>query len=250
MLHASCTAVTVILRAETVVCCTRSLVRTKNGGKTVWSRQRVRETPFVPRSSYGRRMSRKDCRPDRDFLTYLFCDSGFAMHFLKGVGLLRSKVQCNSCGWDTWSAELCIPEGFRWRCRKKVDGVKCSESRSIKHGSWFQHSNLTFREILLISYDIVRREPARHIQQEYRLSSRTVTYWGIYFRQGRACVVCHNVSSVTSQIPPNTVTDIFTDTMALMLLTTLIYVSYAGHHRESRIVKPIQNCDVKTMCWN
>ena len=97
---------------------------------------------------------------------FVFCDQGFS--FLKDVGLLRSEVQCITCGPDmTWSAEPSIPEAFRWRCRKKVAGVKCSESRSIKHGSWFQHSHLTLNEILLIKYDIVRREPARHIQKEY-----------------------------------------------------------------------------------
>jgi len=147
--------------------------------------KRLQKMPFVPRSSYGRRMLREGGGPNRDFLTYLFCDHGFAMQFLMDVGLLRSKVQCNTCGRDiTWSAERSIPEGFSWRCRKKIASVKCSESRSIKHGSWFQQSNLTFREILLISYDIVCREPAHHIQQEFRLSSRTVTDWGMYVLQG------------------------------------------------------------------
>ena len=55
------------------------------------------------------------------------------MHFLMGVGLLRSKVQCNTCGRDiTWSVQPGIPEEFRCRCRNKVAGVKCSGSRSIK----------------------------------------------------------------------------------------------------------------------
>ena len=59
--------------------------------------------------------------------------------------------------------------------------VKCSESRSIKHGSWFQRSNLTFREIILITY--VRRDPARRIQREYCLTSSTVADWGIFCRE-------------------------------------------------------------------
>ena len=54
----------------------------------------------MPRSSYGRSMLREDGGPNRDFLKYLFCDQGFAMQFLKDVGLLRSKVECNTCGRD------------------------------------------------------------------------------------------------------------------------------------------------------
>jgi len=97
--------------------------------------KRLQEMPFIPRASYRRRMLRQDGGQNRDFLTYLSCDDGLAMQFLKDVGLLRSKVQCNTCNRDmTWSAEPCIPEGFRWRCRRKFAGVKCSASRCIKTG--------------------------------------------------------------------------------------------------------------------
>jgi len=146
--------------------------------------KRLQEMPFVPRASYGRWMLREDGGPNRDFLAYLFCDFGFAMQFLKDVGLLRSKVQCNTCGRDmTWSAEPSIPEGFRWRCRRKVAGVKCSESRSIKYGSWFRQSNLTFREILLVTYDIVCREPACPTREEYGVSPNTIADWGMFCRE-------------------------------------------------------------------
>ena len=62
--------------------------------------KRLQEMPFIPRGSYRRRMLRQDDGPNRDFLTYLFCDDGLAMQFLKDVGLLRSKVQCNTCDRD------------------------------------------------------------------------------------------------------------------------------------------------------
>jgi len=78
----------------------------------------------------------------------------------------------------TWSAQPHIPEGFRWRCRRKV-----AESRSIKHGSWLQKSNLTFQEILFITYDIVRRERAHQIQQELRFSKQTVADWGMFCKE-------------------------------------------------------------------
>jgi hypothetical protein len=70
-------------------------------------------------------MLREDGGPNKIFLTLLFCDEAIAIVFLKDVDLLRSKVQCNTCGRNvTWSAQIIIPEGFRWLCRKKVAGVK------------------------------------------------------------------------------------------------------------------------------
>ena len=79
----------------------------------------------------------------------------------------------------TWSADSSLPEGFRWRCHRRVAAVRCNHSASIKLGSWFQQSNFTLQEILLITYDIVRREQANRIQTEYHLSAHTVTDWGM-----------------------------------------------------------------------
>jgi len=172
MQHASCTTVTAFFapKSSCTLCALHVLSFTRKIVPKLCEvvseyEKRLQEMPFVPRSSYGRQMLREDGGQNSNFLTYLFCDNGFGMQFLKDMGLLRSKAQCNNCGRDmTWSVEPSIPEGFGWRSRKKVAGVKCSESKSIKHGSWFQQRNFTFREILLISYDIVRREPASHIQ--------------------------------------------------------------------------------------
>jgi len=97
------------------------------------------------------------------------------------VGLLRNNVQCNSCCRDmTWFTEANIPDVFRWWYRRKFAGAKCSDSRTIKHGSWFQQRNVTFQEILYSTYDIVRRDPAQQIQNEYRFSWRTFADWGIF----------------------------------------------------------------------
>jgi hypothetical protein len=52
----------------------------------------------------------------------------------------------------------------------------------IKQGSWFQQSNLIFQEILLITYDIVYREPAHKIRSEYRLTDHSAADWGMFCR--------------------------------------------------------------------
>jgi len=40
-------------------------------------------------------MLREDDAPNKMFLTFLFSDQAIAITFLKDVGLLRCKVQCN-----------------------------------------------------------------------------------------------------------------------------------------------------------
>ena len=58
----------------------------------------------------------------------------------------------------------------------------CSESKSIKYGSWFQHTNLTFQEVMFLTY-IVRREPASLIKDEHCFSSTTLSDWGQFCRE-------------------------------------------------------------------
>ena len=134
---------------------------------------RLREMPYVPRTSF-RRDSLGYCGDAKKlFLTFLFSDHAVGLQFLKDVGLIRSKVQCNSCGHDmTWHADPTALDRFRWRCRRGA-GTRCSGYRSIRHGPWFQGSHLTLQEVLYLTYDILRRKPANQIQREHHFSDHT-----------------------------------------------------------------------------
>jgi hypothetical protein len=58
------------------------------------------EMHFVPRSSFGRASLGKDSDANKLFLMYLFSDMDLRIQFLKDVGLIRSKVKCNTCSRD------------------------------------------------------------------------------------------------------------------------------------------------------
>ena len=68
--------------------------------------ERLREMPYVPQTSF-RRDSLGYCGDANQLLlTFLFSDHAIGLQFLKDVGLIRSKAQCNSCGRDvTWHAD-------------------------------------------------------------------------------------------------------------------------------------------------
>jgi len=143
--------------------------------------ERMREMKMAPRLSYGRRLLRRDGAPNRMFLTLLFTRHELAIEFLKDVGLIPSRVQCNICERDkTWNADPTRNDGFRWRCRRSVARVRCRGSVSIRHGSWFRLSNRTFLEIIPITYDILRRDSAHQIENELDLSDHTVADWGTF----------------------------------------------------------------------
>jgi hypothetical protein len=68
-----------------------------------------------------------------------------------------------------WYAEPNVPKDFSGDVQGGLLGPINRGFTSIRHGSWFQWSNITLQEILLITYDIVCREPAHKIQKEYCL---------------------------------------------------------------------------------
>ena len=67
--------------------------------------ERLREMPYVPQTSF-RRNSLGFCGDANKLsLAFLFSDHAIGLQFLKDVGLIRSKLQCNSCGRDmAWHA--------------------------------------------------------------------------------------------------------------------------------------------------
>ena len=143
--------------------------------------ERLNQMRYVPRTSFRQALVGHSGDKNKNFLTFLFSDQVTGIQFLKDVGLILSKVQCNPCGHDmTWYAELSIPDGFRWRCRRRVAGKRCSGSRSIRHGLWSQQSRLTHREILYLTYDIMRHEPANQIQYEHHFSDHTIADWDMF----------------------------------------------------------------------
>jgi hypothetical protein len=72
---------------------------------------------------------------------------------------------------------------FNGDVEREFAGAKCFESRSIKLGSWFHRSNLTFQEIIFVTNDIVLTELAHQIQNEHRFGKHTVTDWGKFCRE-------------------------------------------------------------------
>jgi len=57
---------------------------------------RVRETPCVPETSFRIDSLGFPGVANKLFLTFLFSEHAIGVQFLKDVGLIRSKMQCNS----------------------------------------------------------------------------------------------------------------------------------------------------------
>jgi hypothetical protein len=61
---------------------------------------KLRDMPFIPKVSYQRDSLGFRGDANTTFLTFLFSYYATGVQFLKYVGIIRSKVQCNYCGGD------------------------------------------------------------------------------------------------------------------------------------------------------
>jgi len=140
--------------------------------------------PYVPVTSYGRPSRGHNGIATKFFLTLLFSDKSLSLQFLYDVGLLLAKFTCSRCGNSMVRyADSKRKDGYRYRCRRRISGSRCTDSMSIRHGSWFQYSNLTLAEVMFLTYDIVRRVPANAIQREHQFHSSTIADWGQYCKE-------------------------------------------------------------------
>ena len=70
----------------------------KISGVVVDYEKRLQGMAFVQRLSFGHSVLMEGGGPKRKFVTCLFCHKPIAMQLLMAVVVLRSNVQCNTCG--------------------------------------------------------------------------------------------------------------------------------------------------------
>ena len=128
--------------------------------------RRLVDNPSIP-YTYGRAVLGKDGVANKMFLTFLCSNREVGVQLFKDVKFLRSKVVCETCNCDmSWCTYSYSKSGFSWRCRRKTSASVSTISTSTRHCLWFQQSNLTLMEVMLLTHGMVRRVPARIKQLE------------------------------------------------------------------------------------
>ena len=104
--------------------------------------------------------------------------------FLCKTGLIFDNMLCHICGSKM---KLINTNGklvdYMWNCGITTDNVRCQHRKSIRHASWFAKSKLSFRNILIITYGLLRRETIESIKFENCFSSTTTADWNSYVRE-------------------------------------------------------------------
>ena len=111
------------------------------------------------------------------------------LDWLMTYGLISDRYECPACKKDM---KLCESgergDGFIWRCRDKSHAAI---KRSVRGGSWFSGSRLSFLQILLLTHYWVRKLTFKNNSTESKVDRNTVTDWASFCREVcvEACVM-------------------------------------------------------------
>jgi len=134
------------------------------------------------KGSYGRKNNSKILTYDELRDSYLW-NRDFTLEWLKQEGIIASSPLCDRCNeMMTWTACQDRGDGYRWECRRKAHGKKRME-RSIREGSWFEHSNLTIEEVLKLTYWWTQGLDQWQMKQQLGLGPNTAIDWDMFCRE-------------------------------------------------------------------
>lgn len=119
------------------------------------------------------------------------------VQWLQDKKLVASNYQCPICKRQmVLTEESTQRDGFTWKC-SPADGIKHTTKRALRSGTWFEHSNFSLQDVLLLTYFWYREYPHRTVQYEMQTTSAKVILDWYNFCKG-ACVdiLLHRRSTV------------------------------------------------------
>lgn len=126
------------------------------------------------------------------FLAKLDEDKDGMVQWCMNMGLISRQYECPMCGSHMKLVKLVKgSDGKQWRCKNNGHDVK----RSIRKGSWFGRSKLSFYEILMLTYYWCGKVSGQFVESDLGISHTTIADWKNFCRE-----VCAEIVIETSEM--------------------------------------------------
>lgn len=107
-----------------------------------------------------------------------FGDQSTIISKLRDIGLLRQSLRCEQCGDMMGERKMKLSDGIAFECSKR----SCRHAKSIRNGSFFEHSRLTLCEIMLFLHIWSKNYSEKLICDDFSFSNKTVVDWARFCR--------------------------------------------------------------------
>lgn len=136
------------------------------------------------------RLERQHSLTYDDLLRNYLSTREITLQWLRDDGFIASQRICKVClspmSWVSCEDRL---DGFRWECRRYLNGKRHRAVTSIRSGSWFQAANLSIEEVLKFTYWWTSGLSQMQIRKQLRLSPNTAVDWDMFCRETCCTVV-------------------------------------------------------------
>ncbi len=114
----------------------------------------------------------------------MLCNKDRLIGWLMDEKLIAKSRKCGHCNE---MMKLVIAndrsDGFKWECRRQINGKRHRVEISIRKDSWFEKSNLTLEEIVKLTYWWCRGVSQEDIRHEVNVSEHTAVDWDSFCRE-------------------------------------------------------------------
>ena len=137
------------------------------------------------KGSFQRQVASKDKPLTYDELTQNFLYNNSAtIDWLKHIALLPSEMLCPMCSNPMmWTTCKDRSDGYKYECPRGQGAKRYRVEQSIRHGSWFEKSNLTLQEIIKITFWWCADLRENQIKTQLRINDNTIVDWSMFCRE-------------------------------------------------------------------
>lgn len=124
-----------------------------------------------------------------DFFVLLpCCGKREVLKWVMKEGMIARKMECCKCGSDMQLKEReRKTDGFEWICKKRGKNGAHEISRSVRRGSWFERSHMSFCEILRLTSMWFGKAKQKYVRRVCGIAKETATDWYSFNRE--VCMV-------------------------------------------------------------
>ena len=114
----------------------------------------------------------------------IICNKDRLIEWLINEKLIASSRKCGYCN-EMMKIVVAKDrsDGYKWECRRQINGKRYKVEMSIRKDSWFEKSNLSLEEIVKLTYWWCRGLKQDEICHEVSVSEHTAVDWDSFCRE-------------------------------------------------------------------
>ena len=171
------------------VCGKKKISQTSSESQTSWTSLATQDASTQHLGEIRSYEKYRECKANAKW-TYdrvkeeILCNKDRLIEWLINENLIASSRKCGYCNeMMKMVVTKDRSDGYKWECRRQINGKRHKVEMSIRKDSWFEKSNLSLEEIVKLTYWWCRGLKQDEIRHEVNISEHTAVDWDSFCRE-------------------------------------------------------------------